>query len=55
VKEEISLAAEQDAAKEREAAAKHREFGLSFHNEVRQVTKQEQERRLQREQQRARK
>jgi hypothetical protein len=55
VREEIKLAGEQAAGKEREAAVKHRDSSLRFHNEVRHVTKQEQERWLQRGQQRARK
>jgi hypothetical protein len=60
VREEIKLAGEQAAAREREvaarereAAAKHRNSGSLFRTEVKQISKEAQERRLRRDQQRA--
>jgi len=51
VREEIKLAGEQAAARERKAAAKHRNSGLLFHTKVKQISKEAQERRLWRDQQ----
>ncbi|KAH8586021.1 ankyrin repeat-containing domain protein [Bisporella sp. PMI_857] len=53
VREEIKLAGEQAAAREREAAAKERNSGSLFRTEVKQISREAQERRLQRDQQRA--
>jgi len=53
VREEVRLAGEQAAAREREAAAKHRYSGSVFRTEVKQLSKETQERRLQRDQQKA--
>lgn len=52
VREEIRLVGEQAAAREREAAVKHRKFGSRFHNEFKQISKETQEKRLRRDQQR---
>ena len=53
MRKEIELAGEQAAAREREAAAKHRNSGLLFRTEIKQISKEAQERRLWRDQQRA--
>lgn len=53
MREEIKLAGEKAAAREREAAAKHRNSGSLFRTEVKQISKEAQERRLQRDRQRA--
>ncbi len=53
VREEIRLAGEQAAAREREAAAKHRESGSIFQNKFTRTSKEARERRLLRDQQRA--
>lgn len=51
--EEIKLASEKAAAAEREAAAKFRNSGLLFRREIKQVSKEAQDRRLWKDQQRA--
>lgn len=53
IKEEIKLAGEQASARERGVAASYRSAGSLFRTEIRQVTKQEHERRLQKDRQRA--
>jgi len=53
IKEEIKLAGEQAAAKERGVTASYQKAESLFRTEIRQVTKQEKERRLQRDRQRA--
>ncbi|KAH8592594.1 hypothetical protein B0O99DRAFT_743497 [Bisporella sp. PMI_857] len=53
VRKEIKLAGEQAAAREREAAAKERSYGSLFRAEVKQISREAQERRLRKDQQRA--
>jgi hypothetical protein len=53
IREEIKLASEQAAARERGVAASYRSAGSLFRREIRQVTTQEHEHRLQRDRQRA--
>jgi hypothetical protein len=53
INQEIKLAGEQAAARESGAAASYRSSGSLFRTEISQFRKQEHERRLQRDQQRA--
>ncbi len=53
IKEEIFLAAEQAAAKEREDAGKYRTSGLLFRSEVKQLCREARDRTLRKDQQRA--
>jgi hypothetical protein len=46
VREEVKLAGGQAAAREREAAAKHRNSESLFHSKIKQISKEAQERRL---------